>query len=479
MPPLIVREMNRLLNDMTEDPQNNEIHSRSPDKTPATAEPDKESIIQDPAESYRRALDANSDMPLAPTIILYTIAGLFVFFLIWANLATLDEVTRGEGRVIPSTKVKTVQGVDKGQVEQIFVKEGDIVEKGQPLLSIKATQARSTFLSNQSRVQGLQAKIIRLEAEVNGREVLSFPPELRENAPQYVAEERRTFQRSKERLESQLNTIDSQISQKQQEVREIESQIRDLKEVIALSKEEMDLIKPLVESGAAPKVELIQLERAMKEKQSEINKLQESLPRARSALQEARARREEVLTKARSEAQELLSDTLLEMQSIKEKLAAFKDVEDRTTLISPVNGIVQSINENLGGVVEPGEELVEIVPEDDSLLIEARIKPSDIAFLHPGQDAKIKITAYDFSIYGGLDGKLVDISPDSITDRQGNTYYRVRLRSNSNTLVHQGRELPIIAGMVANVDILTGKKTVMEYLLKPFFKTMNNALNER
>lgn len=433
----------------------------------------------DPAQSFRNAVDANSDIPYAPTLILYVIVGLFCAFLIWANFATLDEVTRGVGKIIPSTKVKTVQGVDVGQVEKIFVREGQPVKKGDPLISIKPTEARSNLMSQKSRVQGLQAKLARLKAQLEGRDTLKFSEELVEQAPENVAEELKAFQRNREQLESRLAIVDNRITQRKQEIREIESQIRDLKEILELSRQEMEMIAPLVKSGAAPKVELIQLERAMKEQERELNRLKESLPRAQAALEEAKSRRAEILTKDRSEAQAELSETLIEMRSIEESLAAYKDIEDRTTLTSPVDGLVQSINENLGGVVEPGEELVEIVPEDDFLLIEAKIKPSDIAFLHPGQEAKIKITAYDFSIYGGLDGELIDISPDSITDKQGNTFYRVRVRAKDNTLIYKGERLPIISGMVANVDILTGEKTVMAYLLKPFFKTMNNALNER
>lgn len=436
-------------------------------------------VIRNPAQSFRSAIEENSDIPIAPTIVLYIIAAFFIVFLVWANWATLDEVARGEGRIIPSSKVKEVQGVDKGQVAEIFVREGQAVKKGDPLLSIRSTEARSNFLANQSRVFGLQAQIERLKAEVDGAQNLDFSQELVEKAPENVVEERRAFERSRDQLQSQLSIVESQVAQRRQEVSEIESQIANLKEVIALSRQEMEMIEPLVESGAAPKVELIQLERAMKEKEGELSRLRESLPRARSALDEALARREEVITTARSDAQQQLSQTLIELRSIREKLAGFQDIQDRTTLMAPVDGLVQSINENLGGVVEPGEKLVEIVPEEDSLIIEARVNPSDIAFLHPGQKAKIKITAYDFSIYGGLDGELVDISPDSITDRQGNTFYRVRLQTKEKNLEHRGERLPLMPGMVANVDILTGEKTVMAYLLKPFFKTVDKALNER
>ena len=460
---------------MNETPKNSEDKSQ-PD--PATGMTD--SLTAGPEkDSYLSAIEKNSDIPLSPTILLYSVAAIFIVFLIWANVATLDEVTRGQGKIIPSSKTKSVQGVDKGQVSQLHVREGEKVVEGQKLISIKSTEARSNFLSNQARLLGLRAKLARLRAEVNGSDVITFPEIVLNKAQESAAEERLSFRQNKAQIQSRLEIVKNQITQRRQEISEIETQIRDLKEVIELSEQEVSMIKPLVESGAAPKVELIQLERAMKEKESELNRLRETLPRARAALNEASARRAEILTDARQKAQTDLTETLVEIRSIQEKMAAFEDIQDRTTLKSPINGIVQSINENLGGVVEPGETLVEIVPKEDSLLVEAKVNPKDIAFLHPGQQATIKITAYDFSVYGGLQAKLVDISPDSITDKQGNTFYRVRLRTNETVLSYRGRELPIIPGMVANVDILTGEKTVMEYLMKPFFKTVNNALNER
>ena len=281
-------------------------------------------------------------------------------------------------------------------------------------------------------------------------------------------------------LGSQTQDYEEQLIQREQEIREINTKAADLRQVIALSLQERDMIAPLVERGSAPKIELIQLDRGLTERQGELNSLLAALPRSQSAVAEAKAKIEEVTNTYRAQAQTELSAKMSEMNAIRETLGSLKDRETRTEIRSPVNGTVKDIKiSTVGGVIKPGEDVLEIVPKDDQLLVEANIRPGDIAFLHPKQEAMIKITAYDFAIYGGLKGELIDISADTITNEKGESFYRVRLRTFENSLKRKGEVLPIIPGMVASVDILTGKKTVMEYILKPFIKTLNNAMNER
>jgi adhesin transport system membrane fusion protein len=240
------------------------------------------------------------------------------------------------------------------------------------------------------------------------------------------------------------------------------------------------MVEPLVARGSAPKLELLQLERTLREKTTELNSYLSSVPRIKSAIDEAKARLNEVETASKAQAQTELSAKTIELNEIRERLTALKDRKTRTELKSPVNGTIKAIEANtVGGVVRPGEDIIQIVPKDDQLLVEARIRPADIAFLYPQQKAIVKITAYDFSIYGGLDAEVVDISADTIEDEEGNSFYRVRLRTYENELKRRGQVLPIIPGMVASVDVLTGEKTVMQYLLKPFIKTLDNAMNER
>jgi len=422
----------------------------------------------------------DDELPLSQHILLMMIAGFFVVFILWANLAALDEVTRGDGRVIPSTEIQKLQSLEGGIVEEFLVREGDSVKAGQVLMRLRDVQASSDLGANRKRYLGLLAKIERLKAESEGKPAPAFSPEVMQGAPGSVQEELEAFKANLANLHSQTQVLDQQLAQREQEVSGLRTRVGDLSEVLRLSREERDMIAPLVERGSAPKVELLQLERGIKEKQTELNSTQASLTQAQSAVDEAKARIEELKSSARAQAQTELSATNIEMISVRETLSGLEDRKVRTEMKSPVDGTIKDILVNtVGGVVQPGEDLIEIVPKDDQLIIEARIRPSDIAFLHPGQGAVVKITAYDFSIYGGLKGELIDISADTLTNEKQETFYRVRIRTNETALKRKGEVLEIIPGMVASVDILTGEKTVMEYILKPLIKTLDLAMNER
>ena len=423
---------------------------------------------------------ADEELKLHSHILLMVIAAFFVTFVIWANFATLDEETHGEGKVIPSSQVQVIQNLEGGIIDAFLVKEGDKVKAGQTLIKLSNVDAASSLGANQAKYLGLKATIARLQAEVNGKATPSFPDDVVKGAPQSVSAEMETFRTDMQSLASQTEVYQEQLSQRQQEVKELTTKIADAKSVISLSRQERDMIAPLVKRGSASKVELIQLDRALKEKEGELNSLQAALPRTQDAVDEAKAKISEVKNAAKAQAQTELSAKTIEMSSIKQTLSSLQDRKTRTDIKSPVNGTVKNINvTTVGGVVKPGADIMEIVPDDDQLLVEARIRPRDIAFLHPGQKAMVKITAYDFSIYGGLPGKVVDISADTITDRRDQSFYRVRIRTDHKTLKRKGQVLPIIPGMVATVDILTGHKTVMEYLLKPFLKTVDTAMHER
>ena len=361
-----------------------------------------------------------------------------------------------------------------------LVKEGGEVKAGQVLMRLSDVGATSDLGANRKRYLGLKAKAERLQAEAEGLDTPVFSEEVMQGAAESVSEELNTFKANRNNVKSQMSVLEQQQSQREQEVKELTTRIADLRGVIKLQTEERDTIAPLVERGSAPKLELLQLERGLKERQTELNGLLTSLPRTQSAVEEAKGRMEELTSSAKAEAQAELSTTLIEMNTIKETLSALRDRQNRTELRSPVDGTIKDIKINtVGGVIQPGADIMEIVPKDDQLLIEARIRPSDIAFLYPGQKAVVKITAYDYSIYGGLDGELVDISADSIVNEEGESFYRVRIRTPQKHIKRKGEILPIIPGMVASVDILTGEKTVMEYLLKPFIKTLDEAMHER
>ncbi len=423
---------------------------------------------------------SDEDIPLHQHLLLISLAAVILFFIVWANFATLDEVTRGQGRIIPSSEIQKLQSLEGGIIDEFLVKEGEEVKAGQMLLRLRDIQASSDLGSNQKRILGLQAKIARLQAESEGKATPEFPEAVMKGVPESVSEELNSFRASQSNLQNQLAVTEQQLAQRRQEISELRGRINDVRGVIALARQEMETIRPLVERGSAPKLELLQKERDLKERQTELNSLESSAPRIESAMKEAEERIKEVRSSFQAQSQTELAATQIELNSLGETLGALQDRKTRTEIKSPVNGYVKDITvSTVGGVVQPGMDLIEIVPKDDQLLVEAEVRPADIAFLHPGQKAVVKITAYDFSIYGGLNGEVVDISADTITNEKDEKVYRVRVRTFDTTLKRKGEVLPIIPGMVASVDILTGKKSVMEYILKPIVKTLGNSLGER
>ena len=354
------------------------------------------------------------------------------------------------------------------------------MKAGQSLVRMRDIQASSDLGVNRKRYLALEAKVVRLQALASGKGAPQFPAEVMQGAPDSVRQELDAFRASRASEESQLEVLESQRTQREEEVREMSSRSHDLRAAVDIAQQQHNVIAPLVTRGSASKVELLQVESDLSGKQAELNSTLSSIPRAQSAINEANAKINELRSTDRSQAQSDLAQATAEMNSIKESLAALVDRKARTELVSSMNGVVQAIKiKTVGGVVAPGAEVISIVPLNDQLLVEARVRPSDIAFLHPHQKAVVKITAYDYSIYGGLKGELVDISPDTITDEKGQTFYRVRVKTPQTYIMHKGQKLDIIPGMVARVDIMTGKRTVMEYLLKPLIKTVDEAMRER
>lgn len=443
----------------------------------------RESWVRGQVEKAKAHADnffmTDDDLPLSRHLLMVSIFSFFILIIIWASMANLEEVTRGDGKVIPSSEVQKISSLEGGILDDILIKEGDEVVAGQTLVRLRDVAASSDLGSNKARYLGMLATVTRLQAEAEGK-MPDFPEEVIKGAPQSVTEEMNAYRANQDKINSQMIVFEQQKSQRSQELNELQIKANDLRGQLSLAEEERAMVAPLVASGSAPKMELLQLDRMIKERQTELNSVTAAIPRARSAIGEANARMSELKSTARATAQTELSAKLSEMNAIKESLAGLADRRDRAEIKSPVNGYVKELRVyTKGGVVQPGQEFIEIVPKDDQLLVEGRIKPKDIAFIYPNQPAVVKITAYDFSIYGGLKGNVVSISPDAITDEEGESYYLVRVRTEENSLKRAGEILPIIPGMVASVDILTGEKTVMEYLMKPFIKTLDNAMNER
>lgn len=432
-------------------------------------------------EAYAdRYFMTDDELPLHTHLLLVSIFAFFVVFIIWASFAKIDISARGEGQVVPSSQVQEISNLEGGIVDQFFVKEGDKVKKDQTILRLRDVGANSELGTNEARYLGLLATITRLQAEVDGKPTVEFPEEVIKKAPQSVAEEMNAFSANKMKLSGQTMVLETELAQRRQEVSELQAKSSDLAGVIRLQQQEMDQIRPLVARGSAPRIELLQLERGIKEKETELNSVRNSVPRANSAIAQAQARIGELRSTLVAQSQMELAAKTIEMNALKETLSGLQDRKGRTEIKSPVEGIVKDLKVGtVGGVVKPGETIVEVVPIDDQLIVEAKIKPSDIARLRPGMHAMVKFTAYDFAIYGGLKGKVTDISADTIKNEKGESFYRVKVRTDQSILKHNGEVLPIIPGMVANVDIMTGQRTVMQYLLKPVAKTLENSMNEK
>jgi adhesin transport system membrane fusion protein len=332
----------------------------------------------------------------------------------------------------------------------------------------------------EARRRTLTARIARLTAEVEGTE-LRLPAELVAQDPDAASAERQLMQSRRESLEIQIAILEDQVAQRRQELLELEHRVEQARDSLGLIHEEISITRPLVNSGVVPRIDLLRLRREANDLEGEIEASELAIPRAEAAMKEASQRIEEKYLAFRTEAQTELNEARSELASVQERLTAAQDRVQRTEIRSPVRGVVKTLNvRTIGGVIQPGMDIMEIVPVDDTLLVEARIRPSDIGFLRPGLEAMIKFTAYDFSIYGGLRGTLESISADSIVDEQTNeSYFLVTLRTDENKLTRKGEELPLMPGMVASVDILTGKRSILDYLLKPILKTQSRALTER
>jgi adhesin transport system membrane fusion protein len=381
----------------------------------------------------------------------------------------LEEVTRGEGKVVPSSHVQIIQNLEGGIISEILVNVGDVVKKDQLLLRMDETRFSSSFEENRAKYLSNKAKSARLKAEANGT-ALVIPEDVLKERPEIAARERQLYESRRMEISSSSEIKRQQINQRTQEVKELETKLGELSRTYALLQKEISMIKPLVQKGAASEVEVLQLERQASQMQGDIDRIRHEIPGAESKLN----------LNYRNKANTESNDILREVDESASSSLALKDRLDRTSVRSPVDGIVNRVMvKTVGGVVQPGMDLVEIVPQSGNLIVEAKIKPADIAFLRPGQKATIKFTAYDYTIYGSLKAELESVGADSITDDKGNSFFIVRLRTDKNYLGTKNHPLPIMPGMVTSIDILTGKKTVLSYLLKPVLKARYMALRER
>lgn len=427
---------------------------------------------------YRAGILAQ-DSPRGMRLTVWIAALLLLSMLVWAKLAVLEEVTTGEGKAIPSSKVQVIQNLEGGIVTEIFVREGQTVDKGDTLLRLDDTRFQSNRGESEVDRLALTAQVERLAAEAEGRS-LTLPEEVTRDAPQVATDERALYESRQRRLSSEQRTLNEQLRQKTQELAEFRSKQEQFRNSLALVQQEMDMSAPLVKSGAVSPVEILRLKRSAVELRGSLNANTLAIPRAEAAIGEIRSRVQESEFAFRSDASRELNEKRSELARLGATRIAIDDRMSRTTVVSPVRGIVKTLKVNtIGGVVQPGSDLLEVVPLEDNLLIEARVRPQDVAFLHPGQKAMVKFSAYDYTLYGGLAARLEVIGADTVTDDKGESFYLIQVRTDRNHLGSDDKPLSIIPGMIATVDIITGKKSVMDYLLKPVLKARAEALRER
>ena len=427
--------------------------------------------------------DANADWAIAEQtpkgarLVIWLSVASFFILLLWSAFAVLDEVTRGEGKVIPSRQIQILQSMDGGIISEILAREGQTVKAGDLLLKVDPTRMVSSLRENQSQYLALLAKAARLRALAEGSRFVP-PAEVAKQAPEIVEQERTLYESRRAELDATIGVARQQSSQRSQELISMRARREQAAQSYTLTARELDMTRPLARTGAVSDVELLRLEREVARYRGERDSANADIPRIESAVAEANRKIQELDLTFRNVARSELSEVNAKLSTLSEGSTALEDRVKQTEIRSPVNGTVKQLKVNtVGGVVQPGKDIIELVPSDDALLLEAKVLPRDIAFLRPGQKALVKFTAYDFAVYGGLEATLEQIGADSVVDEKGNAYFVVRVRTLSNTIGHQ--KLPIIPGMVAEVDILTGKKTVLSYLLKPILRAKAKAMTER
>lgn len=436
--------------------------------------------------SQHKARSSALGAPPAPRSWLYVIIIISLCALaglIWASWAEIDEVSRADGRVIPSGKTQIIQAAEPGVVTDILVRSGERVRQGQRLIQLDDTNTTSSAGEVQARVLALLAQTTRLRAESEGLGIESFicPAEITSTSPEICDSEVALMTSRIASLEQGMLVLAQRVEQRKRELGEVDANQTRLRANLAIAQERLALMAPLAERGLVAQTVFLEVQREVGDVEGQIAGGVESAARIQSALKEAQLQVDQAVLQFRQDALAELTLGLAQLASAQQQLRGAEDRVRRTDIRSPVDGVVNNVEVNtIGGVVGAGARLLDIVPMSDVLMVEARLKPSDVAFIIPGQEARIKLTAYDYSIYGGLTGHVTNVSADSIVDQNtSETYYLVQIQADKAVLEFRGTDLPVLPGMVTSVDILTGKRTVLQYLLKPINKVQQEALSER
>ena len=452
-----------------------------PDQKPKEQPKTKKELIEERDIAFMSSLSqAALEKPTARSQwVVWIILLIIVWLISWANYAELDKIIRGDGKVVPSTKIQIIQNLEGGIVEQLFIRSGDNVKKGDILLKLDNTQFSSSFDESEIKKAQLEAQAQRLKAEAFKKPFRARKASPDPRIQDLYDREYALYQARRKQHKTNDNIVVQQIEQKKLELKDAENQIRQLTRSLELLREEVNLTQPLVRQGIASQVDLLKLKRDENDALSKLRTVQYSIPKIKSVISEFRSKRIEFKELFMNEAHEELNQVLAEIGQLEKSKLALADRVKRTEVRSPVNGTVKQLFVNtIGGVVQPGSDIVEIVPEDDALVLETKIQPADIGFIYKGLKSKVKFTAYDFAIYGGLDGTVTQISADTITDEEGNSFYIARIKTDRNHLGSPKTPLYLLPGMTASVDIIVGKHTLLDYLLKPIIKARDLALRE-
>ncbi len=423
------------------------------------------------------------------------VAVMFACLILWAAFAHVDEVTHAEGSVVGSQRTQAIQNLEGGILRAVLVHEGQTVEKNSVLAQLDNEMAESSYRDAVNKALENSLAIVRLEAEIRGVRP-AFPKDMEAwtqqvigrtleshllgHVRQIIRDQENAWDSRQRQVAAEIEILESQYTQRMHDVEEQTALKVQLDRSLALAIQQQETAHALVQRNNFSKMEYLGLQQRVVDLQGQIASLAATIPRAQAAAEEAKQRVASRNAEYEAAITEEINKRRQELNSLRESLSAGRDRVTRTELRAPVRGTVRKIYiSTVGGVVKPGESIMDIVPLDDTLLVEARVKPQDVAFLRPGQEVMVKVSAYDFSIYGGLPGTLESISADTIEDKRGDQYYLVKARTQKNAIIYRNQTLPIIPGMIVTADILIGKKTVLDYLLKPILKAQQNALRER
>lgn len=421
--------------------------------------------------------------PLFASASVFIVGALFVVFFVWSSYAEIDEIARGEGKVIPASKTQIIQASEPGVVQEIAVKVGQVVKKDDLIIRLDNTVNASSLGEQQAKARTLGVRIARLKHEQSGKIAEPFvcPKDIEAAAPEVCDNEQKLLVARRDNFANKLSVLKSRLEQRQTEFEEATANSHRLTESIVVSDKEAVLVKSMVKRGLMAQTEQIRVDREQTELNGQLALSAETIKRTEAAIEEAKLQVDELGLQLQQEALDELTQALAELSVVDETIRGATDRVARTDIRSPVDGIVNTMELNtVGAFVQPGAVVAGIVPTSETLLVEARVSPRDVAFIRPGQKALIKITAYDFSIFGGLEGEVATITADSLVDQNtGEPFYQIRVSTDSSVLTKDGKSYAIIPGMICTVEVMTGRKTILSYLLKPINKARDEALRER